>query len=71
MAKNTNKKNTAGKVTLVCGVVALVFSTAFLVMNLMGVAVVQKNSGGIENVIGIAMGAYLIYRGRSMLKDDN
>ena len=71
MAKNTNQKNTAGKVTPVSGVAVLAFSAAFLVMGLMGVAVVQENSGGIGNIIGIAMAAFFIHHGRSMLKDDN
>ena len=64
-------EKSAGKVAFVCGVISLVLSASFLVMGLMGVAVVQENSGGIGNIIGIAMAAFFIHHGRSMLKDDN
>lgn len=69
--RNSGMKKGAGKVAFVCGVISLVLSAAFLVMGLMGVDAFREDGGVFRNIISAAIGVWLVYYGRSMMKSSD
>ena len=69
--KNSGMKKGAGKVVFVCGLISLVLSVVFLVMGLMGMDVSQEDGGIFQNIISAAIGVWLVYYGRSLMKSSD
>ena len=67
--KKSNRKKPLGIFIIVCGLITLVISAVFLVMSLMGVEAVQEDGGILQYITSIAIGLFLTYYGRSLMKN--